>query len=126
MASSLPSGVFKTYAGVSTAIYSDAVTRADWDHHEAVFAPDAVLEVASQFDFRGGGAAEIRNLTSAGSARLYFLIQTVDSVVIHLLESERAEATSTIHEMGRGVTFGPEGADVWLNGSSTACISMKS
>jgi hypothetical protein len=97
--------------------YSDAVTRADWDQHEAVFAPDAILEVASPFDFRAEGARAIREQTSVGSAKLEFLIQTVDSSVIRLLGPDRAYATSTIHEMGRGMSPGPTGedADVWLN-----------
>jgi hypothetical protein len=53
--------------------YSEAVTRADWDQHEAVFAPDAILEVASPFDFRAEGARAIREQTSVGSAKLEFL-----------------------------------------------------
>jgi hypothetical protein len=97
--------------------YSDAVTRADWDQHEAVFAPDAVLEVASPFDFRAEGARAIREQTSVGSARLEFLIQTVDSSVIRLLGPDRAYATSTIHEMGRGMSpaHSGDGADEWRN-----------
>jgi hypothetical protein len=97
--------------------YSDAVTRADWDQHEAVFAPDAILEVASPFDFRAEGARAIREQTSIGSARLDFLIQTVDSSVIRLSGPDRAHATSTIHEMGRGLAPGLSGeeADEWLN-----------
>jgi len=91
--------------------YSDAITRADWDQHEAVFAPDAVIEVASPFDFRAEGAREIRRQTSEGSARLEFLIHRVDSVVIRFVDPEHAQATSTIHEMGRGVLPGFSGTD---------------
>ena len=39
--------------------YSDAITRADWDQHEAVFAPDATIEVASPFEFKAAGAHAI-------------------------------------------------------------------
>jgi hypothetical protein len=97
--------------------YSDAVTRADWDQHEGVFAADAIIEVASPFDFRAEGARAIREQTSAGSARLDFLIHRVDSVVVELLDADHAQATSTIHEMGRGPAPGLSGdqADTWLN-----------
>jgi hypothetical protein len=97
--------------------YSDAVTRADWDQHEAVFASDAILEVASLFDSKAEGARAIREQTSEGSSRLEFLIHTVDSSVIRLLGPDRAQATSTIHEMGRSPSPGHSGAeaDTWLN-----------
>jgi hypothetical protein len=97
--------------------YSDATTRADWDQLEAVFAADAVLEVTSPFDFRAEGAAEIRTVMSSGSDRLDFLIHRVDSIVIDLQGADRAAATSTIHELGRGTSFGPDGTgeDVWLD-----------
>jgi SnoaL-like protein len=89
--------------------YSDAITRADWDQHEAVFATDATIEVASPFDFKAEGARTIREQTSAGSAGLDFLIHRVDSIVVELLDSEHARATSTIHEMGRGSAPGLSG-----------------
>jgi SnoaL-like domain len=97
--------------------YSDATTRADWDQLEAVFAPDAILEVASPFDFRAEGAANIRATMSAGSDRLDFLIHRVDSIVIDLQSNERAEATSTFHEIGRGTSPNPDGTgtDVLLD-----------
>jgi hypothetical protein len=83
--------------------YSDAVTRADWDQHVAVFVRDAVLEVGSPFDFKAEGAEDIRRQTSEGSARLDCLIQTVHSSVISLTGADHASATSTIHEMGLAV-----------------------
>jgi hypothetical protein len=97
--------------------YSDATTRADWDQLEAVFAADAVLEVSSPFDFRAEGATEIRNAMSGGSNRLDFLIHRVDSIVIDLQGVDRAQATSTIHELGRGASPNPDdpGTDVWLD-----------
>jgi ketosteroid isomerase-like protein len=97
--------------------YSDAITRADWDQHEAVFAPDATIEVASPFDFKAAGAHAIREQTSAGSARLDFLIHRVDSIVVELLDGDHARATSTIHEMGRGRAPGLSGdqPDTLLN-----------
>jgi hypothetical protein len=97
--------------------YSDATTRADWAQLEAVFAPDAVLEVSSPFDFRAEGAAEIRTVMSGGSDRVDFLIHRVDSVVVDLHSADRAQATSTIHELGRGASPNPDGTntDVWLD-----------
>lgn len=97
--------------------YSDATTRADWVQLEAVFASDAVLEVSSPFDFRAEGATEIRSAMSGGSDRLDFLIHRVDSVVIDLQGADRAQATSTIHELGRGASPNPDGtgADVWMD-----------
>jgi SnoaL-like protein len=97
--------------------YSDATTRADWDQLEAVFAPDAILEVSSPFDFRAEGATSIRDTMSAGSDRLDFLIHRVDSIVIDLQSNERAQATSTIHELGRGASPNPDGTgtDVLLD-----------
>ena len=97
--------------------YSDTITRADWDQHEAVFSTDAIIEVASPFDFRAEGARTIREQTSAGSARVDFLIHRVDSFVFKLLDPDHAQATSTIHEMGRGPTPGLSGdePEVWLN-----------
>jgi hypothetical protein len=97
--------------------YSDATTRADWDQLESVFADDAVLEVASPFDFRAEGAANIRMAMSVGSDRVDFLIHRVDSIVVDLHGPEHAEATSTIHELGRGASPNPEDptSDVWLD-----------
>jgi hypothetical protein len=97
--------------------YSDATTRADWDQLEALFAPDAILEVSSPFDFRAEGAAGIRAIMSAGSDRLDFLIHRVDSIVIDLQTSVRAQATSIIHEIGRGPSPNPDGTgpDVFLD-----------
>jgi hypothetical protein len=99
--------------------YSDATTRADWDQLEAVFTVDAVHEVVSPFNYRAEGAAEIRAVMSAGSDRLDFLIHRVDSIVIDLQEADRAQATSTIHEMGRGASPNPDDpeTDVWLDWS---------
>jgi hypothetical protein len=97
--------------------YSDATTRADWNQLEAVFASDAVLEVTSPFDFRAEGATEIRTVMSGGSDRLDFLIHRVDSIVIDLQGTDHAQATSTIHELGRGTSFSHDGTpeDVWLD-----------
>ena len=97
--------------------YSDATTRADWDQLEAVFAADAVLEVSSPSDFRAEGATEIRNMMSGGSDRLDFLIHRVDSIVVDLQGTDSAQATSTIHELGRGASPNPDGTgtDVGLD-----------
>jgi hypothetical protein len=54
---------------------------------------------------------------SAGSNRCDFLIHRVDSIVVDLQGADRAQATSTIHELGRGASPNPggSGTDVWLD-----------
>ena len=91
--------------------YSDAVTRADWDQLEGVFAPDATLVVSDLFGFRGDGASDIRQQMSQGSTRLDFLIHDVASIVIDLQSPDSAQATSSAHEMVRGMVPGLGGND---------------
>ena len=88
--------------------YSDATTRADWDQLEAVFAAHAVLEVSSPFDFRAEGATEIRNVMSGGSDRLDFLIHRVDSVVVDLQGTDRAQQRRRSMNC-RGASPNPDG-----------------
>ena len=94
--------------------YSDAVTRADWDQCEAVFAPDAAWEspLGLRFESRAAFLEVLRSTTSTD-----LLIQTPHSSVITLIGPDRAKATSTIHELSRGVVpanskLGKAGAEI--------------
>jgi hypothetical protein len=80
--------------------YSDAVTRADWDQCEAVFAPNAVWEspLGLRFESRAAFLEGMRRTTSND-----LFIQTPHSSVITLTGSDRAKATTTLHELFRGV-----------------------
>ena len=82
--------------------YSDAVTRADWDACQATFAPDAVWE--SPLGLRYDSAAEFVE-TLRATANFDVLIQTPSSPIVTLIDGGHAEATTTIHELTRGVGF---------------------
>jgi hypothetical protein len=86
--------------------YSDAVTRADWDQCEAVFAPDAIWE-SPALDMRYEGAPAFLDMLSQTSSASELLIQTPHAPVIHLLRPDRAQATTTVHEFTRGATVAP-------------------
>ena len=82
--------------------YSDAVTRADWRQCEAVFVADAVWEaplLGMRYESRDAFLATLRATTTFD-----VLIQTPHSPVITLTGADRAQATTTIHEVNRGVT----------------------
>jgi len=95
--------------------YSDAATRADWQQCESVFAPDAVWEaplLGLRYDSREA-FLEILRATTASDV----LIQTPHSPVITFVGADRATATTTIHELNRGVTpsdseLGAEGTPI--------------
>lgn len=81
--------------------YSDAVTRADWQQCEAVFAPDAVWEAPSlglRYETREAFLETLRPTTQFG-----LLVQTSHAPVITLIGADQATATTTIHEMNRGL-----------------------
>jgi hypothetical protein len=80
--------------------YSDAVTRADWDQCEAVFAPDAIWD-CPVLGLRYQGARQFRDFL-AETTTSDVLIQTPHSPVIRLLGPTRAQATTTMHEFVRG------------------------
>jgi SnoaL-like domain len=67
-----------------------------------VFAPDAVWE-DPQSQVRFETARAFIDYLIEGSAGLDLLIQTPHSPVVEFLESGRAKATTTIHEIVRGV-----------------------
>jgi hypothetical protein len=95
--------------------YSDAVTRADWDQCEAVFAPNAVWESPLLGQRYKSRAAFLEVLRPTSSSDL--LIQTPHSSVITLTGPDRAKATTTIHELTRGTaltdsTLGEAGAEI--------------
>ncbi|MBV8177862.1 MAG: nuclear transport factor 2 family protein [Mycobacterium sp.] len=94
--------------------YCDAVTRADWDQCEAVFAPDAVWEspLGPRFESRAAFLEGMRRTTSND-----LFIQTPHSSVITLTGPDRATATTTLHELFRGVVpadskLGEAGAEI--------------
>ena len=89
--------------------YSDAVTRADWDQTEALFASDAIWESPAH-ELRFESAPAFLDFLSQTS-RQELLIQTAHQPVVHLLGPEQARATTTIHEILRGVApaEGPNG-----------------
>jgi hypothetical protein len=97
--------------------YSDAVTRADWPQCEAVFAPDAVWEsppLGMRYESRASFLDVLRATTTYD-----LLIQTPHSSVVTLTGADTATATTTIHELTRGVgfadtKFGETGADLNL------------
>jgi SnoaL-like domain len=94
--------------------YSDAVTRADWHQCEAVFAPDAVWESPLGLRFENRSAfLEFLKATSDYDV----LIQTPHSSVITITGADHATATTTIHELTRGVgladtELGDRGAEI--------------
>lgn len=81
--------------------YSAAVTRADWQQCEAVFALDAIWE-SPILGLRHESRAPIMEMLSA-TTRYDLLIQTPHAPVITLTGTHQAEATTTIHEVIRGV-----------------------
>jgi hypothetical protein len=96
--------------------YSDAVTRGDYEQAATVFAPEAVWEDPQSNVRYEGARAFIDHLRDAG-ASLDVLIQTPHSPVVAFPEAGRAQATTTIHEIIRGVasagsTLGALGTDL--------------
>jgi ketosteroid isomerase-like protein len=88
--------------------YSDSVTRADYEQTATVFAPDAVWE-ETQSGTRFQTAREFLDYLIEGGASLDLLIQTPHSPVVELLGEGRARATTTIHEIVRGVATADSG-----------------
>jgi hypothetical protein len=94
--------------------YSDAVTRADWAQCEAVFVPDAHWECPAlelTFDTRAGFLEMLRQTTAYD-----LLIQTPHAPVVTLTGPDAARATTTIHEITKGVSItdsklGPPGTE---------------
>jgi hypothetical protein len=80
--------------------YSDAVTRADWDQCEAVYAPNVLWEspeLGSRYEGRAAFMEMLRGTSGPG-----LLVQTPHASVITLTDSAHARATTTIHEFIRG------------------------
>ena len=96
--------------------YSDAVTRADWRQCEVLFAVDAIWETPAGLRF-DSARSFIDFLTPTTSYDV--LIQTPHSSVITLIDADQASATTTVHELTRGVgladsTFGAAGTEINL------------
>jgi hypothetical protein len=80
-------------------LYSDAVTRADWQQCEAVFSPHAIWEspvLGLRYESRAAFLETLRATTT-------YDIQTPHSSVITLTDTDQGQATTTIHEVIRGV-----------------------
>jgi hypothetical protein len=96
--------------------YSDAVTRADWQQCEALFAVDAVWETPAGLRFDSAKSfVDFLRPTSSYDV----LIQTPHSAVVTLTGVDRASATTTVHELTRGIgladsKFGQSGAEINL------------
>jgi hypothetical protein len=82
--------------------YSDAVTRADLKQCESVFAPDVIWEIPT-YGLRFESAASLLEML-AGLSPSEVLIQTPHAPVITLIDSETAQATTTIHEWSKMVS----------------------
>jgi hypothetical protein len=80
--------------------YSDAVTRADWDQCEAVFAPDAIWEGPPGIRYENRAAfLEILKGTTSND----LLIQTPHSSVVTLTGADLAEANNDHSRAESGV-----------------------
>jgi hypothetical protein len=93
--------------------YSDGVTRADWQQCESVFVADAVWEaplLGLRYDSRAAFLETLRATTASD-----VLIQTPHSPVITFTGADEARATTTIHELNRGVT--PSDSELGAKGS---------
>jgi len=94
--------------------YSDAVTRADWRECEKLFAVDAVWESPAGLRFESAKSfMDFLKPTTSYDV----LIQTPHSSVITPTGVDQASATTTIHELTRGVgladsEFGDAGAEI--------------
>ncbi len=82
--------------------YSDALTRADWNQCDSVFARSAIWESPALGLRYENPASFVEMLRS--TVTLELLIQTPHAPVINLTGSDQAQATTTIHERMRGVT----------------------
>jgi ketosteroid isomerase-like protein len=96
--------------------YADGITRGDWPQVEATFAPDAVWETSVGLKF--DSAAAFLDFVRTGEFDL--MNQTPHATVVTLTGGDSATATTTIHELTRGVTkvdspFGPAGATLNLD-----------
>jgi hypothetical protein len=82
-------------------LYSDAVNRRDWAQFEAVWAPNAVWEVAEPTNMRKEGRVAICDAAHEILDAADFIIQMAHCSVVTLLGGGRATATSTMQEIGR-------------------------
>lgn len=109
--------------------YSDAVTRADWRQCEELFAVDAVWESPAGLRFESAKSfMDFLKPTTSYDV----LIQTHHSSVITPTGIDQASATTTIHELTRGVGLAdsnsvtPGRRSMSSSGGSTTTISPAS
>lgn len=89
--------------------YNDAINHRNWTNLRALFAADAVWEVAPPIDLKFQTADKIAAGIEWSVGRLEFLVQTSSAVVIELHTPQRASARSTLIELGRPKPGGPPG-----------------
>jgi hypothetical protein len=82
--------------------YSDALTRADWEQCESVFAREASWE-SPALGLKFESAASFVEMLR-GASTMELLIQTPHAPVVTLTGTEKAQVTTTIHERMRGIT----------------------
>jgi hypothetical protein len=82
--------------------YSDALTRAEWAQCEALYVPDAIWEQRAYGIHFDSAAAFLEMLKGTSTSEV--LIQTPHAPVINLIAPDRAQATTTIHELIRGIS----------------------
>jgi len=80
--------------------YSDAVTRCDWDQCLGVFSPGAVWE-SPALGLRFDSPISFVDMLRGSSSEV--LVQTPHAPVISMDGSDRAQASTTIHELTRGL-----------------------
>jgi ketosteroid isomerase-like protein len=91
----------RTAIGDLIARACDAVSRADWDAFEAVWAPDAVWEESAPLQDRLETARGIRDAIAARTATVDVFVQTVHGTVVTLVDDDHATATSNIEGLAR-------------------------
>jgi hypothetical protein len=82
--------------------YSDALTRADLKQSASLVAPDLIWEIP-KYGLRYESAAAFLEML-AGLSKSPLLIQTPHAPVINLIDPDKAQATTTIHEWSRIVS----------------------
>jgi hypothetical protein len=96
--------------------YADGVNRADWDQVRAVFAPHAVWESpVLQLHFESG--PEFCDFLAGSDDGVELLVQTCHNTIVRLASPTKATATTTIHEISRGINqadgaLGAKGAEI--------------
>jgi ketosteroid isomerase-like protein len=81
-------------------LYSDAVTRRDWETTGSVFAEDAVWSIAPPTDIELKGRAAVAKGVAAMIETFEVFVQMTHSIVI-ALDGDRATARTIVNGFGR-------------------------